>query len=169
MDKLGLRLKYRTQRTTENETVAVEVGYDLSPEWTPLDTATAPGRRTVNLAGSEGRTWEYTRLRFSMRRGADVTKTPVLVYAGLKFVKTPSSVWGIAATIDVTGTRDHLQPRETIALLEALAQTKTLVPTSWRDESGETQVKYMRLTRLVGQELAGPDGRGRWQIGLTEV
>lgn len=169
MDKVGLRLRLRTRDTTATENVALSVGYDLDEAFTLVDTATSPGRREYFFGERAGRTFDYIRLRFDLARGSDMSKTPALVYAALKYIQAPDVVWGLAATLDLSESVQGLTPRETIAVLEQLAALKTLIPTAWRDSGGTQHERYMRLTRLVGQELAGPDGRGRWMIALTEV
>ncbi|MBI2756184.1 MAG: hypothetical protein HYX52_05680 [Chloroflexi bacterium] len=170
--KTAAKLVLRTRNTSPTETVTVSVGYDLDPNaFTVLATLTAPGKFTYTFGDGLGKTFEYIRFRIEMARGADKTKTPSLVYFGLKYTKDPSALWNISALLDTTDQYAGLQPVEQIALLEATAGQGGYIPTSWRDEDGSVYVRYMRLVRLVGQEQPGAGGhfRGRWQVALTEV
>jgi hypothetical protein len=179
--KTALSLKVKTQQLTTTE--VIHVYYQLNDArddaaWTLLKVITsadvdANGEVTLPFAGQAGLEFKSIRFRFYLTRASTlVTRTPVLLWAALKYVRDLDPLFAYSFEIDCTQETNGLSPHELEQRLEAILAKRTLVPLVYRrggEAMGNLDTKWVRVTRWGGQAYTGTDTRGIYSMAAVEL
>jgi hypothetical protein len=120
---------------------------------------------------------DYMQLKVDLWRGAQVTRTPVVVFSGLHAVKTMRPVTGYRMTLDLTRSYNGLTAwSQRVHLLQLLhhGQSQLLHFAHVSDSDGPAGTPEVRAVRLVSFSGLTTGGlmhsySGRIQIMLSEV
>jgi len=172
-DKLGMLLKVRTQGCSANETVLVEVEYDLSETWTSLGTITTNGVTTYTLETTadekDGRVYDYVRFRFTLSRGATNTNRPVVIYVVHPYLKLLPPVFGFDVVVDCSKSYGKYTAHQLRHNLVTAAKTQTLLNFSYQDEANDVHTYKVRVLEMAGSEQGGTQDWGVFKVRLVMV
>lgn len=173
LEKLAIRVPIRTRGCTSTEKVRIFYGVNDSPLWTQLAEYTTDGVHESffegSVVGERGVPFYSIRFKIELERGDDATKTPVVEFFGLEYLKTQDASWGYSLVIDATRDYGGMTAREIVKWLEDLADKKPMGEFAYRNASGEVSTRYVKLTRQSGFEFSGEDGRGYYQVSLVKL
>lgn len=172
LQKLAIRLNLRTKGCSSTEKVRVYYGTDDSPTWTLLGEFTTDGVHempfSAGVKGERGVEFYSIRFKLELQRGSDATKTPVVEFFGLEFLKTQDASWGFSMVVDATREYKGTSVPELVAWLRELANKKPEGVFTYKDTGGTVE-RYVKVSRMAGFEYAGEDGRGYYQLSVVEL
>ncbi len=171
--KTALRLRVETQDCTAKEVIEVyaAVDYDAGAS-TLIGRITSGGTTTFNLpteATPNGIDFKAFQITCRMRRGANVTKTPVLVSVALEYRKKIPTKYGF--TFDVALNREHggRTPKDMRSDLAKAIESTNLVEFTFRDAAGTPRTHYVDVVSVAGGEETGLDARGASRVTVEEI
>lgn len=175
IEKLAISLKLRTKGITATETIQVEYAINDSEAWTYLGTADAS---TVNASGHVrfpfppapanpyGLLFYNIRFRFTLSRGADDTKTPILLFYNLRYKRDPDMLLSFTFSCHSS---DITELRSMWRALRAMRRSKLLVPFCFRNDDEEEESYIVKVLNVSGMRPAGQAGGGSFNVTVTEL
>jgi len=138
--------------------------------WTDLNDSsgtnvlTTNGRHVFRIGGKNGLKCRFVRFKWTMQRGTDTSKTPLIEYWLVEFMRLLPATYGYVANIMITKRHKDKSPAQLLALLKQYADarlTPNMIPFTYQDDiEGGVQTHYGRISRLQGDEEIGMDDRG---------
>lgn len=172
LQKLALSLRLGITSASSTEKVRLYYSIDGNPIWTQVAEYTSAGVKEFifpsAIAGRQGVTFYDIRFRVEMERGSDATKTPVVEFLALEYLKTQDAQWGYSFTIDGTKPYKGMTPQEINAFVKSLPDIKEKGEFAFRGPADEVTTTYVKVTREAGFEFTAED-RGYHQISVVEL
>ena len=171
--KTALRLRVETQGCSKTELVQVYAAVDYDGNSSKLiGKITADGTTTFNLPNEttpNGMDFKAFQVTCRLRRGADETKTPVLVSTALEYRKKIPTKYGF--TFDVALNQEHggRTPKDMRSDLAAAIERANLVEFTFRDGAGTARTHYVDVVSVAGGEETGLDERGTSTVTVEEI
>lgn len=171
--KTALRLRVETQDCTATEVIEVyrSVDYDAAAS-TLIGRITTSGTTTFNLpddATPNGIDFKAFQITCRLRRGPNVSRTPVLVSMALEYRKKIPTKYGF--TFDVALSQEHggRTPKDMRSDLANAIESTNLVEFTFRDDAGTTRTHYVDVVSVSGGEETGLDERGTSRVTVEEI
>lgn len=179
-DKLASHLEVNMENATEDEVLTIEYaidGHGNDIAWTLLGEVTAAGKTILpfnvdTLSDGKrfgtGEVFRWIRFRLTMRRGSDITQTPVMDSLVLKFIKLPISGSAFTLTMPLMyghegwGDRTMQQIKDDVA--DLLTKTGFV-----RLELREGESLRVRLSQVTGFDRVGDDDRGDRTLRVVRI
>ena len=169
--KIAVMVQANVARCSPTETVAFELTYDQGQSWLPLLDRDGEAQITTNrvqtywlsatgAAGpgpydnpAVGRAFDTIGLRAHLRRGADITKTPAVLWATIHAIKVVPPLLGWTLTVDMSREVGTLTPWMQVLTLRRLLQanSRALLHFAYRPDEG-------RLANVCSSEDHGRVG-----------
>ena len=162
-----------TQDCTATEVIEVYAAVDYDGASSKLvGRITTDGTTTFNLPDEDtpnGIDFKAFQITCRLRRGADVSKTPVLVSMALEYRKKIPTKYGF--TFDVALNQEHggRTPKDMRSDLAAAIESTNLVEFTFRDDAGTTRTHYVDVVSVSGGEETGLDERGTSRVTVEEI
>lgn len=171
--KTALRIRVVTQECTATESIEIYVSLDYDESASRLiGKITTNGMTTFDLpTNTDPKGIEFKALQIDCRlkRGADQTKTPILVSTSLEYRKKIPTKYGF--TFDVMLNQEHAgrTPKDMRADLESAAQSPNLIEFTFRDATGSPRTHYVDVVALSASQETGLDTHGTTTVTLEEI
>lgn len=171
--KTALRLRVETQDCTATEMIEVYAAVDYAGAPPALvGTITSDGTTTFNLPNEttpNGIDFKAIQIECRLRRGADESKTPVLVSMALEYRKKIPTKYGF--TFDVALNQEHggRTPKDMRSDLAEAIESTNLVEFTFRDDADTTRTHYVDVVSVSGGEETGLDERGTSRVTVEEI
>lgn len=183
--KVATSLQFMCQNMSSTETITPWYALDYSMGWQPfLDSSGAqiilntnglhelfvgPYQGPAGYVAPVGTSFNAIQYRFDFARGSDNTKSPVLMYWLMKYLKIFPIRWGFTITLPLTDTYKGRGPAQMVGDLMDILETSPMVIMQFRDPSSGSQMTpafAVKVTHLQATEMTGLDYRGTWQLSL---
>ena len=171
--KTALRLRVETQDCTETEVIEVYAAVDYGAASSKLvGRIMSDGTTTFNLPDEDtpnGTDFKAFQISCRLRRGPDVSKTPVLVSMALEYRKKIPTKYGF--TFDVALNQEHggRTPKDMRSDLANAIESTNLVEFTFRDDAGTARTHYVDVVSVSGGEETGLDERGTSRVTVEEI
>ena len=171
--KTALRIRVVTQECTATESIEIYVSLDYDESASRLiGKITTNGMTTFDLptqTDPKGIEFKALQIECRLKRGADQTKTPILVSTSLEYRKKIPTKYGF--TFDVMLNQEHAgrTPKDMRADLESAAQSPNLVEFTFRDTTGSPRTHYVDIVALSASQETGLDPHGTTTVTLEEI
>jgi hypothetical protein len=178
--KVALDVIVETNNPTTSETVKVEYATDYDETYTTLDDAnitdgliTTTGQtkfRIVVNGDPIGEVFRAIKFRVTFARGSTTTRTPQLIKLTLVWRSVVAVLFGISAVVKANETSpDGRSVKQQVLDLKSAHASGTLVETTYKNDTTESQNYYMDLTDLQSLEEGGGEFEGGdFQVQLIE-
>jgi hypothetical protein len=173
--KLAVRFRIGVKNLSTTERIRVQYGLDddagfIDMGWLDSSVLLSPtGVYTFYFGDKLGVPFYRIRFRFDFGRGSDPTRSPLLRFLSLGYIKTIEVIFGYDVTVDTLRRYRGRSPGQLRAFIDAVAGSQTLVPFMYRDKAGDPQQRIVRVTRYRSAEQTGEDDRAKRQLSLSEL
>lgn len=174
-EKLALGLRIGVKNLSATQRIRVWYGLDDTDGWTDLgwvDSSTASKPTgVIEFQFDEGVGFPFysIRFRFDFERGTDSTKTPILRFFSLNYVKAIDTIFGYNLTIDFSQPHKGRTPGQMQAALEASIRKRGLLPFRYKDSAGHPNARLVRVQSYRGALQTAFDDRAKATVELTEL
>lgn len=169
-DKLLGHVEMYTANCSVDEKITLEYATDFETSWHALNDSsgtniiTTNGLHTFRVGGKNGLKCRFVSFRWTLQRGTDSTKTPIIEYWLLEFMRLLPATYGFTFTLALNNTLGGKTPLQLLETLKAFAdptQTPNMIAFTYQDDlNNRVQTHYGRILRLQGDEESGLDLRG---------
>ena len=172
-DKLVAHVEMYTATCTANEKITLEYATDFETSWHPLNNTagsnviTTNGLHTFMVGGKDGLKCRFISFRWTMQRGTDSSKSPLIEYWLVEFMRLLPATYGYYFNVnltEITGTHHGKTPLQMLDALKSFVDptvTPEMIQFSYQDDlNNRVQTHYGRISRLQGDEESGVNLRG---------
>jgi len=169
-DKMLGHVEMYTHQCTTTEKITLEYATDFETSWHPLNDPSGSnvimtdGKHTFRIGGKNGLKCRFVAFRWTMQRGTDISKSPLIEYWLAEFMRLLPATYGYQFTVVLTKQVGDKTPLQMLEILKGYADPNTtpnMIQFSYQDDlSGRIQTHYGKITRLQGEEESGVDLRG---------
>ncbi|MCC6191388.1 MAG: hypothetical protein IT318_20385 [Anaerolineales bacterium] len=170
--KLALAARVKLTGAAANETVQPAYGTDFATSYSNLGPAITANTETEVKFGTNnvGVAFNSFRWKFTLARGGTATNAPKIEYVDLDYLRLPQTLRVFNVTIDCSDfSPDGRTPRQQIEDLWTAIETETLGTFAYRDDADNTRSYLVKPVSPRGEERAGWDERGEYQLTLMEL
>lgn len=167
--KLALGLQVDADGCSETEQITIEAGWDGSDDWEVIATISENGMQEIPIPYEGGKIFRLCRLRVSMVRGGDETKSPVLRSLTLLFLRRPELSYGWEFVVTTHEPYKGITPLEMERRLLEIASEPGAGKLVFRDSEGREIERRVVVSQVMAAYGTKGDARGRWTVSVVEV
>lgn len=173
VDKVALSLDVEVSGASATEVVEVYIAFDEGNNFELIGSVVEDGRTTFRLGGDKGKRFRSLKVQVVLRRGSDVTRTPVMRNLTVGYMRSPRQLDGWEFTLDLTDPRcmDEIgvPAGDLIEGLFRLRRDRYAGTFTYRDAGMEPRTRRVWLHEVIGGEEAGSLVGGSYGVMLLEL